>query len=210
MLLPPLDQTTLVQSISHLRKCQTSNTCRQVQRHRDGIPVDEIRPRLSNGIFQCTYVSSQRVHDCVARSEPTSDGEGKGDAETEAQDSAIELPQPIFHPVPPGQTPHGVAVRGHGRLMRKEAIDDQGVEGYDDCRRTDADDAEERDRNPFLGRKRVVERVVLESEWLVERVDLVDEREGQDEGAAASRGGQQGSTLGKEVVCLRRTYTMIT
>ena len=128
------------------------------------VPVDEIRAGLSNGVL-----------------EGAGDCEGGADAQAEAEDAAVELPQAVLEAVAAAKALDAAAAGGHGGLLGEEAIDDEGVDGDDDGGGAHDEDAEQGDGDALLFGEGIVEGVVLEGEGLVEGRDLVDDGEGPDE-----------------------------
>jgi hypothetical protein len=147
------------------------------------LPVDEIWPRLSNGVLE-----GARDCECSAHTQP------------EAQDAAVQLPQAVLESVSAAQLLEPRSARGHLGLVREEAIDDQRVYANDDGGRKDYVDAQPGDGHALLDGEGVVEGVVVEREGLVERRNLIDEREDAYEHAGgwseASREG--GRVLGAQ------------
>jgi len=145
-------------------------------RSKSNIPVHEIWPRLSNCILQCTR-----------------NGESSTNAQSQAQDAAVQLPQPVFKPIPSRQALDAGSASKHARLVREQAIDDECVNSNDGSRSSNDIDAEPLDGHAFLDGKGVVQGVVVEGEVLVERWDLVDDGEGSDEDTVGGVDGQLGA-----------------
>lgn len=148
------------------------------------VPVHQIWPRLSNRILQRSR-----------------NGEGGTNAQSQAQNAAVQFPQPVFEPISSGQALDARASRNHGRLVREQAIDDECVYANDGSWSGDDIDAEPDDGHAFLDGERVVEGVVVEGEVLVERWDFVDNSEGSDQDTAGAL-GQLGTTLAGDLCAI--------
>lgn len=61
--------------------------------------------------------------------------------------------------------------------MGKQAVNDHGVEEDDNHGAADGDDAGHGDSNALMSSERVVESVIIQGEWLVERFDFVNDDE---------------------------------
>ena len=136
---------------------------------KEGLPGDQIRARLSNGIL-----------------ERACDGEGSADAQAEAQDAAVELPQAVLEPVSASQALETSSARRHLGLVGEEAIENQRVDGDDGGGGENDVYAEPDDGDAFLDGEGIVEGVVFEGEVLVEGRDLVDQSEDANEYAWGS------------------------
>lgn len=128
------------------------------------LPVNDVRSRLPNRIL-----------------ESTCDGKGTTNSQGQAQNATVQLPQTILEPIPATNAGQTGPARRHGRLVRKQAIDDHGVKGNDQSRDRDDIDAQPYDGHALLDGEGIVEGVVLEREGLVKGLDSIDNGEGEDE-----------------------------
>lgn len=92
----------------------------------------------------------------------TSDDKGRALSEEQAEDSAIEFPKAVLEGV---FVPSAMS----SCRMRKNAIDDEGVEANDDNGDDEGDDQSGANGDALVFSIRILEGVVLESEVLVKR-----------------------------------------
>lgn len=133
-------------------------------------PRNDVRSRLSNGILQ-------RASDC----------KGSTNTEHKAEYTAIQLPKPILEPVASRESLQASPARGHGRLVREDAVYDHGVKGDDYQGAADGKDGSHGDGDALMLGEGIVEGPILEGERLVEGFDLVDDHEDGEEDAAMIR-----------------------
>lgn len=90
----------------------------------------------------------------------TGDGEGSADRKHQAQNAAVQLPQPVLHAVLSQKLPPTRRSRRTPVVVGEDPVDYQGVESDYQGRGQDGDDAEVEDGNALLDGILVLQGVV--------------------------------------------------